>query len=109
MNKKKLGIVSYIGIVLTILQVLGFGLLILVDLFHNGVLNEYNVAALMIAFVIMLPTFIYYVVATIISVVVDLNKGKSKTKDILVSIAYVIPIIVTILIILLLIYLGARY
>ena len=108
-QKKKLGIVSYIGIGLSALIVLATIVICLLDFIYNkGVYDDYSKIGPLLVVFISIPYLVYYAITTIISISIDLSKGKSKGKDITISILYGLPIVCTIVIVLFVVLLTIR-
>ncbi len=93
-KKKKLGVVSYIGIGIIALILLAFIGLCIIDTIQNGS-NEYAVFGRIVGFGALLIPLLYYGSALAISIVIDITSGKGSLKnikDILIIIAYIAPI-----------------
>jgi hypothetical protein len=106
-QKNKLGVVSYIAIALTILSVIVFGFLFVLNLMTSNS-GEYDSIGSIIIIFIFLLYFVYHIILTGISIFVDLKKGKNTVKDIIIAILLVLPIIVSIFLVLLVLLVGAK-
>ena len=108
-KNNKLGVVSYIGIGITALIVLAtIGICLLDFIYNKGVYDDYSQIGPILVIFISAPYFIYYVITTVISICIDLKKGKSKGKDITIAILYGLPIVCTILLVLFITLLTIR-
>ena len=107
-QKKKIGVVSYILMTILVLVVVGFLLLLATEFITKGSFNEYDEFVYLILFLVCIPYLFYYLILLIISIAIDLSKGKSTAKDITISIFIPIPIVITILVFAFLLYIS-RY
>lgn len=95
-TKKRPGVVSYIGIgILTLIVISTIVLLIYDFISVGGKHSDYEMFGPLLIFLIAIPNFVYYAITTIISIVMDLTKGKSTGKDITISILYGLPVLIT--------------
>lgn len=85
MKKNKLGIISYISIVITTLLLIGFALLFALCMFESN--TEAAGWGLGLTIMLAILTLPYFIILTIISIICDLNiKGSKIVKDVIIGI-----------------------
>ena len=104
MKKNKMGVISIISIVVTVLLIFGFGLLsVLLMLSGNTEAAGWGIGLLLMLAFLILP---YFVLLTIISIICDYAiKGSTLVKDIIIGILLFIPVVLGIILTLLIIFL----